>query len=270
MAIGTLSRLSLPPALSRPCRHFHYACDDAIVKYLTPPQDDSMPTNLYGDQLTSHTAGHGADIASQRADDLDLAALDRIRQLALNQPVTALDLACGLGGQALRMVEAGACVAALDIADFTLQLASLPAHARPDDSTFHFIQADLRHLPDHLPFAPYDVVVCQRAIHYLPYAEALSALRDLAQHLRPSAHLFLSASGLGSELGQGYPHVALPVAQRFCPIAPAMADRHKIHAPVCLYTPDDLEQLLSQAGFHTYMLWSSPFGNVKACAHLVC
>lgn len=227
-----------------------------------------MPTNLYGDHLSSHTAGHGADIASQRADDLDLVALDRIAQMSRSQPVSALDLACGLGGQALRMLAAGARVAAVDIHDFSRELSPVPDLAQPTEPNLQFIQADLRQLPDHLPFAPYDVVICQRAIHYLPYAEALSALRALIRHLRATAHLFLSASGLSSELGADYPHATLPVTQRFCPLAPVMADRHKIHAPVCLYTPDDLEQLLSQAGFHTYKFWSSPFGNVKACAQL--
>lgn len=225
-----------------------------------------MPTNLYGDKLTTHTPGHGADIASQRADDLDRVALGRIKELFSTQPVTALDLACGLGGQALRMVQAGARVAAIDLHDFSQQLSGHASRQPGSEPDLHFVQADLRQLPKPLPFAPYDVVVCQRAIHYLTFSEAVTALRALLPHLRPNAQLFLSASGLGSNLGLQYAHAAFPVTERFCPLDSVMAYKHQIHAPVCLYTPDDLERLLQQAGFQTYKRWSSQFGNVKACA----
>ncbi|MHB1512373.1 MAG: class I SAM-dependent methyltransferase [Acidiferrobacter sp.] len=213
-------------------------------------------------------AGQGIDVASQRADDLDercLAFLDA--RFARNPAVrpSALDLACGQGGQALRMAAGGAQVTAIDRLDqgTTLQ------RAASDRALWQppvFVQADFRALPNALPGAPYDAIICQRAIHYVSYDEALTALQSWLRHLKPGGRIFLSASGLASELGRGYPHWGRPVAERWARLAPAMADRHDIRQPVCLYEAMDLINLLHAAGFGIAEVFRSPFGNVKAVA----
>lgn len=210
--------------------------------------------------------GHGIDVASQRADDLDERCLAflaaRWARASAGRP-TALDLACGRGGQALRMAAGGAQVTAVDQYDHG---AALQAAGPLGGPVPLFVQADFRGLPESLAGAPFDVIVCQRAIHYLPYGEAVTALQSWTRYLKTGGRLFLSASGLGSELGQGYPHGDRPVAERFAPLAVTMAERHDMRAPVCLYEASDLVDLLHAAGFGIAEVFRSPFGNVKAVA----
>ena len=238
---------------------------------MNTPKSLALPTEPWLDTCTRRRpagGGCGIDVASQRADDLDercMAFLDA--RFAHNQPArpSALDLACGQGGQALRMAAAGALVTAVDQHDHGPTIQGEAARRqiwRPPV----FVRADLCALPVDLPGAPFDAIVCQRAIHYLPYAKAVAALRIWPRYLKPGARIFLSASGLTSELGRGYPHQQQPVIERFAPLAPDMAARHDIQLPVCLYEAMDLVDLLHAAGFGIAEVFRSPFGNIKAVA----
>ncbi len=212
--------------------------------------------------------GHGIDVAIQRADDLDERCLDFLgRRFEENPSVhpTALDIACGCGGQSLRMAARGASVTAVDIQDHADRLARVAGRWRMGKPpVFH--RADMRNLPADLPGAPYDAIVCQRAIHYLPYAEILATIGNWSQFLKPGGRLFVSASGLDSEIGQDYPGRNLPIEKRFAPLSPEMAERYDIRPPVCLYETVDLLDLLHRAGFGVAETFVSPFGNVKAVA----
>jgi hypothetical protein len=106
-------------------------------------------------------------------------------------------------------------------------------------------------------------------IHYLPYANALEALQWMYAVGSPACHLFISASGLGSELGQGYSAASTPVEERFATLAPEMAAKHAIEPRVCLYRVDELVTLLERARWHVIESFSSPFGNAKAIASKV-
>lgn len=238
---------------------------------MNTPNSLAPPTELWLDTRTRRRlagGGCGIDVASQRADDLDercMAFLDA--RFAHNQDTcpSALDLACGQGGQALRMAAAGALVTAVDQHDHETVIQGEAARRhiwRPPV----FVRADLRALPEDLSGAPFDAIICQRAVHYLPYAQAVAALRAWPRYLKPGARVFLSASGLASELGCDYPHQHKPVAERFAPLAPAMTARHDIQLPVCLYEAMDLVDLLHAAGFGIAEVFRSPFGNIKAVA----
>ena len=85
----------------------------------------------------------------------------------------------------------------------------------------------------------------------------------LASRLCPGARLFISASGMQSELADGYPHAGNPVEERFALLAPAMQAKHGVREPVCLYAKDELERLVLAQGFTAIRTWTSPFGNVK-------
>jgi hypothetical protein len=87
---------------------------------------------------------------------------------------------------------------------------------------------------------------------------------EIHDALAESGRLFVSASGLGSELGEGYAEGGVEVGERFGPLAPALANKHEIHEPVCLYTPDDMRRLAAESGFAAADVWTSAFGNVKA------
>lgn len=222
--------------------------------------------NIYGDRLVRASEGHGADIASQRADDLDLMAVETVRETCA-QGVTphALDAACGLGGQAVRLAQAGARVIAADIADLGGEVAVAAAEGGCSER-LSFVKADLRQIDEELAGWQFDLICCQRAIHYLPWNEAVEAVRRLTSLLKPEGRLYLSASGLKSELGEGYGGREHPVSCRYAPLAEAMAAKHGIAGPVCLYSMDDLAALFGAAELSTDCLFVSPFGNVKGVA----
>lgn len=213
---------------------------------------DREALNIYGDKKVLTKGGRGVDVASQREDDLDRLAIEFIR--ARNAP-SILEIGCGLGGQSIRMAEAGAVVTALDMHDYSGMF--------PSSDRLTFVQGDLASFtPD--PSVRYDAIFSQRTIHYLPFDQAAAALKSLVEgHLAPGGVLFLSASGLFSELGDLYPHAYRQVADRFAVLAPDVAEKHGIHAPVCLYTPIDMAELISACGLIPGV-WVSSFGNVKA------
>ncbi len=232
----------------------------------------SDSVNVYGDTRTLLAQGHGIDIASQRADDLDQMALGLISTLAATRVPIAIDAASGAGGQALRMAKAGAYSIAIDIADLSSEFERAKSAAQAESSApimAQFFQLDLRSLPD-LPGASMreqaDLVVCQRAIHYLPLSEAILAVRALAACLASGGDLFLSASGIASELGNGYPHREKPLPDRFAPLEESMRQKHGIFEPVCLYSEQEIRMLLLEAGLIPQKIFSSAFGNIKAVA----
>lgn len=221
--------------------------------------------NLYGDKPKFLAPGFGADIASQRADDLDLMAIAQITgAFGEGRKLSALDLACGAGGQTLRMAQAGAKVIAVDIVDAAEQIYE-SAMSRPLKGSVLFIKADMRK-STLLILGTFDLIVCQRAIHYLPYGEALDSVRKMKEVLVPDGRLYLSASGIASELGDNYQGNAFPLAERYAPLSDEMTEKHGIRGPVCLYSEYDMAHLLTQAGLVIEKISISPFGNVKAVA----
>lgn len=221
--------------------------------------------NLYGDRYRQPASGCGVDIASQRSDELDRLSLSFACDL-VNRGETpiALDAACGLGGQAFRLAAVGAKVTAFDAADLAETVAATAAAAGLADRVT-FVRGDLREVSA-LVGGPFNIICCQRAIHYLPWAEAVSVVKGFAGLLAPAGRLYLSASGLGSELGVSYPHALLPRASRYAPLSPQMASKHGIVGPVCLYTPEDLRDLFTAASLTAMSVFASPFGNIKGIA----
>ncbi len=222
-------------------------------------QDD-----VQGDKPIKTQSGHGIDVAVQRADYLDGSAIRQIRTL-LDQrgTVRAMDAACAAGGQARRMARAGAAVTAVDLhADGA---ALLRAALDEGLTQIDFIQADLRDPRLYQRLGQFDLIIAQRFIHYLPFPEAVKVIRLFRHALLPDGKLYISASGLRSELGQNY-HGAVEVAERFATLWPPMANKHGIHDKVCLYEEHDMQALLAAGGMHAERLYASPFGNLKTVA----
>ena len=217
--------------------------------------------NLYGDQLIGLGNGCGVDIASQRADWLDQAACEYLQELfeAGSTPL-ALDAGCGLGGQAYRMASAGANVLGVDMtqAEFRCQ----------HDSITYFSQnvTEFPVIGNRGYVSDLDVVVMQRMIHYVRPLKAREVMRAVYYMLKPGGQLFISASGLGSELGSDYLDRSKSWDERFCLLDEPMAKKHGIHAPVCLYETVDLEKLVVDSGFRILSSETSQFGNIKVSA----
>lgn len=228
----------------------------------------SNPTiNLYGDKRQPTTSGHGVDIASQRMDDLDQASLEGIKTLVKGggQPPLVFDLGCGLGAHSVRMAEAGATVMAFDIDDNEEAISRLASDSGVL-ARVSFARLDIRKGLAPIQKKP-NVIYSQRTLHYLKFDEAVGLLSMLGERGTKHAAFYISASGLDSELGTNYAHAHLPVEERFCELSPEMQEKHAIYGPVCLYRNSDMEILLERAGLFQTLVYSSPFGNIKAMAY---
>lgn len=224
-----------------------------------------MIINGYGDKSTSFAVGKGFDIASQRADELDELALEYVRQVSRTRPVLACDMACGLGGQAVRLAKAGADVMACDIirsSDIAHYLREHGVEKRVTAYRFDMVRdelSDMRALGYGL-----DVICCQRAIHYFEFSVAAQILRRLKRAMRSNGVLFISASGLDSELAVGYAGTEVAASQRFDFLSKDMQQKHDIQERVCLYSISEFTLLAELAGFSVESIWRSDFGNIKA------
>ena len=215
--------------------------------------------NPYGDALVSTTGRHGGDIAAQRLDELDRACLRDAFELAPES--VAVDLGCGFALQGMRLSCLGIETHLYDLMDLAQQVARFNQAVPGHHLNFH--QVDLsRAAAVEFP-GRVDIAYSQRFIHYLTYDNALALLKGLAHKMLKGARAFISASGLQSELGQGYTHGGKPVLLRYCNLSEQVANKHNIHSPVCLYSREDLSRLLSESGFSAERLWLSDFGNVK-------
>jgi len=204
--------------------------------------------------------GHGVDVASQRLDDLDREALGRIKRHVCDNGTSDVgDYGCGRGGFAMAAAGVGAKVHAVDIADFSSDI----THPK-----IEFYKADL--LEDlQTNSERFDTILCQRTIHYLPHSEAQRAVSLFYEALRPNGCLFLSASGMESELGMSYPGQIEDINQRFHRLSAEMGAKHGIEEPVCLYYQHEMDQLLKNGGFEVQRSWLSEFGNVKVVGRKV-
>lgn len=217
------------------------------------------------DDLIPAGEGRGIDVALQRADDLDNESLQFIQDtLEKQNTVKALDVACGSGGHSVRMAITGADVTASDILNRADDIKT-HAEAFKVDEKVTFKMADMQKLSQHFN-AEYDLIVCQRAIHYLPYSQALTALKEMKKVLNKGGKLYISASGLYSELSKGYWAKENPIEERFSLLEEGMAKHHDILHPVCLYNESDLAKALEKTGFKVEKIFSSSFGNIKAIA----
>ncbi len=224
------------------------------------PISSPAPSDPNQEPLRHSIASHGAEIAAQWVDELDLETLRFVVSPKIPKRV-ALDFGCGLGVQGIRFAVLGCKAVLYDVIDIGERIERVK-HALGIQN-LEFRQIDLRQAtPEDFP-ADVGVAYSQRFIHYLRFDEAAHLLRMLAGRLCAKARLFVSASGLGSELGTGYADSGVAVEHRFAPLSSEMQAKHGIREAVCLYTIEELERLVLVHGFVTIRTWTTPFGNVK-------
>lgn len=222
----------------------------------------SEPLNASGDRLVATSGTHGSDIASQRMDDLDREALRFLLELPALPAVRAWDIGCGWAAQGMRFAACGADTTLFDVVDTTPRvqafLAALPA------AKLRCVVGDMRRTVREAEVSDLMLAYSQRALHYLPFQDAVSVCSAIALRLVPEGRVFLSLSGLHSELGEGYTHGGVGIASRFARLVPSIASKHGILEPVCLYDSADVSRLAASAGLEVERQWVSDFGNCKA------
>jgi SAM-dependent methyltransferase len=208
--------------------------------------------------------GFGVDVGVLRADDLDRRMIsdvqDRLKEGNVPQ---VLDLGCGAGGQSVRLATAGASVLAVDVVDYTEAFrVSRAAHELSED-VLGFTQRDISK-PDFVRGTQFDLCCFQRTIHYVPYLDALEILQSLRIHRAAAGKLYISVTGLESDIGRAYEDSDKSVEQRFCRLYEPEAVTFRINQPVCLYTPEEFVVLLQEGEWEIEECWVSAFGNIKA------
>jgi len=209
--------------------------------------------------------GYGRDIAFSRADDLDLLAVQYIKSLREENTkarIHAVDVGYGLGGQMIRMARAGASlVTGIDVTDHRCNNKMIiPEDVAPK---LQFIHGSITLWPD---IEPAMVISCQRMIHYLPFPVASTVLWYLRQKTIRGGRLYISATGIETEIGKDYPAADKDITERFSRVSEEAAAIHSITKDVCLYTLDELTSLVTTAGWRVMDSFTSQFGNHKVVA----
>lgn len=220
--------------------------------------------------LTDH--GYGTQVSANRPDALDVKAVEIIRKFAARGPSGrrphVLDIGCGVGSHSVQMAAAGADVFALDCEDYAHPICNAALLAGLDDRNVKFVQADARDLSrlSALQALKFELVFCQRMLHYIRYHEAVSLLTQVFRQMSLGGALCLGISGMNSELGIAYEHLDQPIADRFSELEFGVRHKHRIFKEVCLYRSEEAISMVQSIGFEVCKAWYSEFGNVKLIA----
>lgn len=207
----------------------------------------------------SKDVGFGVDVAVQRADDLDKKILSFIKN---EKNLSVLELGCGAGGQSARMALVGARVVAIDIYDFSSVFNKLCEINNLTEGYLRFKQGDIRDFAKITDGQKFDIACLQRVIHYLTFQEALTLLGELRSLI--SKKLFISVSGINTEIGNNYQHKERDIRERYCHLDNERAELFNIKQPLCLYSKEEFHSLLEKSGWMVEEIWVSAFGNIKA------
>ena len=133
--------------------------------------------------------------------------LQAVKNEAAGQPLTLLDVGCGSGRLSRRLFEQGFSVLGIDISPGAIHAArQRTVAADAAGRSLRFEEADVSaDDPPRLEGGPFHVVVCQLVISIIgTIRQRANLLRHVHDVLRPSGHLFLSASGVSDTINAGY------------------------------------------------------------------
>jgi len=224
--------------------------------------------NEKGDVFLPTEDGHGVDISSQRQDKLDIRSCQMIRErVAVGYKMHVVDLGGGFGAHSIRMAEAGALVTMIDLSpEATDNFKKAVEQGMIVFDSVRFVQKDFCDIEDSDLPEKIDMLYSQRAIHYVPYKEALLVLSGLCNRMESDGHVFISAAGFDTEYGKTYPDRDKPVEDRFAFVADDMQKKYGIMHRLVTYKEEDMFKLLKAVGFRDIKVTRSDFGNIKARA----
>lgn len=171
------------------------------------------------------------------------------------ESVTALLVGVGSEDQSLRMAEAGARV--------------LLFSDREPSGHMNIVHQPLAAIADTeapFPLEPFDIILSQRSLSPLRYADARLTLRGQLRRLKIGGKLFISLYGIHSDLGENYADGGKLVNDRLAPVTPELARRYGLDRPICLYSERNLFSLLMEAGGVVLKTSTSALGHVRGVA----
>jgi len=180
--------------------------------------------------------------------------LQAVKNEAAGQPLTLLDVGCGSGRLSRRLFEQGFSVLGIDISPGAIHAArQRTVAADAAGRSLRFEEADVAaDDPPRLDGGPFHVVVCQLVISIIgTIRQRANLLRHVHDVLRPSGHLFLSASGISDTINAGY-------ARLYAEDLHLTGERHtylsrdaggEVLYATHHFAADELARLLEAAGF---------------------
>lgn len=222
-----------------------------------------MNTSFYNEFEDSVSTGHCGHpgLKKKGRGELDVAAIEYVKSLSgRGFKPNIVELGCGDGLLAAKLVDVGAAVFACDIID------NLNAAAREVCATGNMvtvIQPMQRLSRDQLP-SPIDGLVAQRSLHWLSYKDAGRVLKKIAERMPDGASLFVSLAGLDSPLGRSYPfNEKTRLSRRY-------AQSHRVDGffghKCTLYSGEEAKGFVEDRGFKVTSIRSTRWGlwNIKA------
>ena len=146
-------------------------------------------------------AQYEADVAACEAnEDYPFAGYTELQQQIFDivharEGVSVLDLGCGTGKLAARLLAAGHPVTAADFSDNMLAAAQKNAPAA------RFLKAELQEIPGMLEGETFDCIVAAYVLHHLPDEEKYALLRALRAHLKSEGVIILGDVSFPSREG---------------------------------------------------------------------
>lgn len=212
-----------------------------------------------------HSTKYGVDVAAARLDRLDRLCLAAVAERgAAGQTSHVLTLGCASGGVETALVKADVKVTAVDVADYSAAFARLRAVTGVTKEQCDYVCADLVQWVAKADVSSVTHVVFQRTLHYLPYRQAQYVLELLSSC--PGRVLYVSVTGLQSAIGDAYADADKSVQERWCQLPQTNQNLFHINAPVCLYTKEELQTLLSDTGWNVRSIATTAFGNHQVIA----
>ena len=232
-----------------------------IVLYMTK-------LNNNGDKLIKTTEENGSDISSQRIDELDQKSLFHAVNISRKDNSSAVDLGSGLGSQGIRFANLGINTTLIDKLNIKTTIENIKQVNPHINQEIKYINKNIKNLTEHDLSQNLDIIYSQRFIHYLTYEKAEEILSLLFNHMSKDGKMYLSASGLNSELSKGYVDKNKNIKNRYGKLSNKMANKHNIKSPVCLYSKKELKTLLEKIGFTVDEIYTSEFGNIKSVSSI--
>jgi len=199
---------------------------------------------------------HGIQITSSRVGKLE----KELIQYTLNLPKSSVGLDLGAGNGFISII--------MSLLQKNIYLYDLKINFKLkifqkifSSNKLHLRKKNLKNV-DYVDFPKnIDFVYSARFLHYLTYLEAENLLRKFSKNMKSGAKIFITVSGIDSDIGKNYSCSEKIISERNCFISKLNQSRFEIKEKVTLYTKKELE-ILMENYFIIEKSWESDFKNI--------